>query len=197
MRIIAGTARHRIIKPVPDQLTRPTTDRIKESIFNILQFQIADKRILDIFSGTGNMALESLSRGARNAVYIDQRKISIETIQENIRSLGFEKQSRVIFSTALKAIETLGNEKATFDIIFCDPPYNKGFEIPTMELLAATNLLDTEGILIVRHQQNTVLPETVATFHLARQKKYGDCRVSFYSLKSPDSDSNTEETLCP
>jgi len=180
MRIIAGTARHRIIESVPDSLTRPTTDRIKESIFNILSFRIPGSEILDLFAGTGNMGLEAISRGAKSAVFVDLRKVSIDTIHKNIETLGFTSKSTVYMSEADKAVLFLSKNKNTFDIIFCDPPYHKGLDIPSMELIQQERLLKKDGILIVRHHQNTKLPETLGAIEMYRQKKYGDCIVSFY-----------------
>jgi 16S rRNA (guanine(966)-N(2))-methyltransferase RsmD len=180
MRIIAGTARHRVIESVPDSLTRPTTDRIKESIFNILSFRIPGSEILDLFAGTGNMGLEAISRGAQSAVFVDLRKVSIDTIHKNIETLGFTSQSTVIMSEAEKAVLFLSKNKNTFDIIFCDPPYHKGLDVPSMDLIQREHLLKKDGILIVRYHQNTKLPETLGAIEMYRQKKYGDCIVSFY-----------------
>jgi 16S rRNA (guanine(966)-N(2))-methyltransferase RsmD len=180
MRIIAGTARHRIIQSVPDSLTRPTTDRIKESIFNILNFRIPGSEILDLFAGTGNMGLEAISRGAKSSVFVDLRKVSIDTINKNIETLGFTSQSKVIMSEAEKALLCLSSKGYSFDIIFCDPPYHMGLDIPAMELIESKRLLKRDGILIVRHHQKTKLPETLGAIEMYRQKKYGDCIVSFY-----------------
>lgn len=180
MRIIAGTARHRVIKSVPDSLTRPTTDRIKESLFNILNFRIPDSEILDLYSGTGNMGLEAISRGAKSVVFVDLRKVSIDTINENIQSLGFASQSTVYMSEADKALNLFIKNQNYFDIIFCDPPYNKGLEIPSMDLIQKGKLLKKEGVLIVRHHKKTELPDSLGIIKRYRQNKYGDAFVSFY-----------------
>src|SRR5574342_160560 len=110
MRIISGSAKRRTLKSVPGMETRPVTDRIKQSIFNILQFQIEDTRVLDLFAGVGNFGLECLSRGAKSAVFVDLRKECIEALNENIAMLKFENQSEIIQGEVITTTNRLGKE---------------------------------------------------------------------------------------
>ena len=155
MRIIAGTARHRLLKSVPDMLTRPTLDRIKESVFNILTPRIPEAEVLDLFAGTGNMGLEALSRGASFAHFVDNRKIASDVILDNITTLGFVSQSKVLLMDYDRALHELARDHKTFDIIFCDPPYNHQLELPSLTIIEQLQLLKPDGVIIVRYQQNT------------------------------------------
>lgn len=188
MRIIAGIAKSRRLKSVRGQQVRPTSDRVKESVFSILGNSILDARVLDIFAGTGNLGLESLSRGASFAVFIDNDSRSIKVIQENITALGFENLSQVIQAEAaltLKRIQQLAvrvqkAENTGFDLVFIDPPYLQNLEVPTIEALIALTLLNKNAMVVVEHHKKTELPEQILNLNKIRQQKYGDTIVTFY-----------------
>jgi 16S rRNA (guanine966-N2)-methyltransferase len=192
VRIIAGIAKSRRLKSVCGQEVRPTSDRVKESVFSILGEKVVDARVLDIFAGTGNLGLESLSRGAAVAVFVDNDFRSIKVIQENITALGFESSTQVIQAeapAALQKIQRVGqmdlqsairSPQSEFDVVFLDPPYLQDLEIPTIEALTKFNLLNENAIVVVEHHKKTELPEEIQSLKKVRQQKYGDTIVTFY-----------------
>lgn len=154
MRIIAGTARSLPLKSVPGMETRPTTDRIKETLFNMLQEDIPGCSFLDLFAGSGQIGLEALSRGARRAVFVDSGKRAAACIKENICFTKFEEQSQLIAADVISALHMLeGN--GTFDIIFMDPPYQKGLEREVLAYLSASSLVDAHTQMIVEAARDT------------------------------------------
>ncbi len=154
MRVIAGTARRLQLKTIEGMDTRPTTDRIKETVFNMLQNDVEDSRFLDLFSGSGAIGIEALSRGAKMAVFVESSKQAAKCIKDNLKFTKLEERARVMESTVISAINLL-NDKQTFDIIFMDPPYNKNIEKETLEKLAKSNIIDNESLLIVEASLET------------------------------------------
>ena len=157
MRVITGTARGRRLKELQGMETRPTTDKVKESLFSIIQFDIEGRRVLDLFAGTGQLGIEALSRGAAEAVFVDRRPDAVRLVQENLALCGFTDRARVKSGDALAYLKS--GEK--FDLIFLDPPY-------------AANML--EQALTA----DKVLPELPAPYRLYREYRYGKIRLSVY-----------------
>lgn len=179
MRIIAGSARSRKLKTVPDQLTRPTADRVKESIFNILSDKVIDARVLDLFAGSGNLGLEAISRGASFAMLVDNRLDCIKVMQENSTALGFNGKTEIFKGDVLGMGAFISKTYGSFDLIFIDPPYLKDLELPVLELIAQHNLLQPKGWIILEHHKKTVLEKEKIPFSCIREKAYGDTMVSF------------------
>lgn len=148
MRIIAGTARRLPLKAVPGMETRPTTDRIKETLFNIIQDEVPGSYFLDLFAGSGQIGLEAVSRGARYAVFVDNGKKAVSCIEDNIRFTKFEKETKVYSSDVLSALRSMEG-KYQFDIIFMDPPYGQQIEKEVLEYLADSSLLKDDTVIIV------------------------------------------------
>lgn len=148
MRIIAGTARSLPLKAVEGMETRPTTDRIKETLFNILQDEVPGSYFLDLFAGSGQIGLEALSRGARYAVFVDNGKKPIACIEDNIRFTKFDKESKLYGTDVLSALRSMEG-KYQFDIIFMDPPYNQEIERDVLRYLATSSLMKEETVIIV------------------------------------------------
>lgn len=148
MRVIAGSARRRNLVCPSGNHTRPTTDRIKETLFNILQTEVQDARFLDLFSGSGGIGIEALSRGGRQCVFVENGREAVSCIKTNVKNTGFTDQSQVMamdVMQALRRLETLGQP---FDIIFMDPPYRKDFEAKIIPFLLQSSLVQ-EGTLII------------------------------------------------
>lgn len=154
MRIIAGTARSLPLKTVDGMETRPTTDRIKETLFNILQHDIPDSYFLDLFAGSGQMGLEALSRGAQYAVFVDNAKKAVACIQDNIHFTKFEKQATVYPSDVISALRSMEG-KYRFDVIFMDPPYNNAIEKEVLEYLSTSSVVKENTVIIVEAALNT------------------------------------------
>lgn len=149
MRVIAGTARSLQLKTVPGMDVRPTTDRIKETLFNMLAPVIPECRFLDLFAGSGAIGIEAMSRGASEAVFVDQSRASADCINENLRHTKFTENTRVLKTDASAAIGILEQEGLAFDIIFMDPPYRKELEREVLERLSGSKLVTESTRIIV------------------------------------------------
>ena len=172
MRVIAGKARRLPLKTVPGTDTRPTTDRIKETLFNILQPEIADCRFLDIFSGSGGIGIEALSRGADSAVFVEKNPKACKCIRENLSFTKLAEHGKLLNMDILQALRTLEGEEA-FDCIFMDPPYNHDLEKQVLEYLSKSSLADESTLIIIEADLSTEFSylEDLG-FELARSKEY-------------------------
>lgn len=175
MRVITGKARGMKLAAPEGMDTRPTSDRVKEAMFSIIQFELEQAMVLDLYAGTGQLGIEALSRGAAFCVFIDQSRTSNEVIKANLSKTGFIKQSRV---AAMEAVSYLQNTKDMFDIILLDPPYTvEGLE--NVLTLAAGHLKDT-GVLICETAKRVETPETIGAFTQKRVYRYGIAALTVY-----------------
>lgn len=176
MRIISGQFKGRKLKTLDGMNTRPTADRVKESLFNILGSRVYDANVLDLFAGSGSLGLEALSRGAVNCVFVDSSKAAISIVEENIKLCRQEKNSRLINKDYMEALKLI-NEK--FDIIFVDPPYSKGIELVVLD--KAKNILAENGVMIVETDQTDIPPDEIDRLVKYDSRKYGRTIISFYT----------------
>lgn len=146
MRVISGSARGKVLEAVPGMNTRPTTDRVKESVFNILQFRAAGAAMLDLFAGTGQMGIEALSRGASRAVFVDQSPKAMAVIRKNIAAARVQARAEVLQMDFRQALQHLKGQK--FDIIFLDPPYGGEILNSALNAVELFDILSTDGIII-------------------------------------------------
>lgn len=154
MRVIAGKAKRMPLKTVPGNHTRPTTDRIKETLFNILQDDIYDSRFLDLFAGSGAIGIEALSRGAKQAVFVEQNRQAVECIKSNLKFTRLDANAQVLAGDVFSALSKLVSQPP-FSIIFMDPPYNQLWERRVLETLADSSLIDEETLIIVEASMET------------------------------------------
>ena len=172
MRVIAGKARRLSLKTVPGMETRPTTDRIKETLFNILQPYIPDCTFLDLFSGSGAIGIEALSRGAEHAAFVEKNPKACACIRENLAFTKLDEHGKLLNMDVLQALRTLEGEEA-FDCIFMDPPYNHDLEKQVLEYLSKSLLADESTLIIIEADLSTDFSylEDLG-FELARSKEY-------------------------
>ena len=154
MRIIAGTARSLPLKTIEGPDTRPTTDRIKETLFNILQNDIPNAYFLDLFAGSGQIGLEALSRGALYAVFVDNGRKPVKCIEDNIKNTHFEELSTVYPMDVFSALNQL-ELKTVFDVVFMDPPYNKELEKQVLLRLSSSSLINEDSIIVFEANKDT------------------------------------------
>ncbi len=173
MRIITGLARGCKLKTPKGYDTRPTADRIKESVFNILSPFIRERVVLDVFAGTGNLGLEALSRGAASAVFIDQRAESIKIIRENAEHTHLEEKTQIIKGESLAILRRLEQNGQRFSLVFCDPPYSKNLCQQVLGFLAEGDLLEPQGLVIVEHAREDDLGGPWGSLLLIRNQTYG------------------------
>ncbi len=184
MRIIAGTFGSRRLKAPEGMDTRPTADRVKEALFSMLGGGLSGATVLDLYAGSGALALESLSRGAAFAVLVDQSKPACKVISENIASLGCEKEARLLPMTDGAAIGLLSREGARFSVVFLDPPYRMD-TAPIAEKLLDGNLLLPNGALVIEHSVKTP-PLIDDRLTLTVRRAYGDTALSIYHFPKED-----------
>lgn len=177
MRVITGSARGRRLKELEGMETRPTTDRVKEGLFNILQFDIEGRRILDLFAGTGQLGIECLSRGAAYAVFVDRRGDAVKLTRENLALTGLQDRARV---TAGDALEYLRGTRERFDLVLLDPPYAAGLLEPAIALLTEFDILNPHGIIVAEHPADRVLALPQAPYRLHRTYRYGKIGLTVF-----------------
>ena len=180
MRIISGEHKSRRLVGGKKTRVRPTSDRVKESIFNILQEEVMGKRILDLFAGAGSLGIEALSRGAESVTFVDASSQSINVLKKNIKSLNLESRSTILRLDGLKAINKL---KRDFQMIFADPPYLKGFVQRVIDSVAHSEVLEKNGVLILEHHKKETFSFPEEKLSVLRQKKFGDTVISFFLKK--------------
>lgn len=170
MRVISGSARGRILQPVPGKDTRPTTDKVKESVFNILQFRLYDAAMLDLFAGTGQMGIEALSRGAARAVFVDRAPKAVSVIRKNIAAARVEDRAEILQMTYQQALHKLQGQK--FDILFLDPPYGGELLNSALNAVESFDILSVDGIIICESStEDTVMCPNA--FSVYRAYQYG------------------------
>lgn len=176
MRVIAGEFRSRRLKSIPGDATRPTPDRLRETLFDILAARIEGATFLDAYAGTGAVGIEALSRGARHAIFLEKDRFAVDIIRENIASLQLERRATVIKGAVLQTVA-----KTQADIVFLDPPYKQEREYPAvLELLAQT----PPSLILVQHSIRYALADTYGTLQRTRTVKQGDNALSFYTAVS-------------
>ncbi|WP_108022543.1 16S rRNA (guanine(966)-N(2))-methyltransferase RsmD [Melghirimyces profundicolus] len=182
MRIIAGEARGVRLRSVPGLEVRPTTDRIKESLFQIIGPWFDGGLVLDLFAGTGSLGLEALSRGAERAVFTDRSRASVETIRHNLKAAGMEGRAEVYRRDARAALRTLARRKKTFRYIFLDPPYKEAILPGVLQAIAENDLLEPEGIIVAEHGVDRELEPVYRRLVRVRNLVYGDTVIDLYTL---------------
>lgn len=161
--------------------TRPTTDRVKESLFNIIAGHLEDALVLDLYSGTGSLGIEALSRGAKEAVFVDQSRECAGIIKDNLVHTKFLDKAQIVNCDVRSAILKLTASGKKFDLIFMDPPYSKNFVEETLNFLANSDIIIDNGLIIAEHDIKDNVPEQVGQIKLYRSQKYGNTMLSFYS----------------
>ena len=177
MRVISGSARGRRLNPLPGMDTRPTTDQVKESIFNIIQFDIEGRRVLDLFAGTGQMGIEALSRGADHATFVDLAPAAAKTVRANVEMTRFAEQATVVQSDWRGFLSSC---REKFDLIFLDPPYHTDMLENAMQTIAAIDILSEHGIMICESSLEKVLPDLAAPYVKGKEYRYGKIKVTLY-----------------
>lgn len=187
MRIIAGEFRGRRLAAVKGRI-RPTSDRVREAIFNVLGPDVVEAKVLDLFAGTGALSLEALSRGARDAVVVEDQGAALEILRRNLATLGLENKVRVMPIPVQGALKKLAGRGEQFTLVFLDPPYERGLALKTLTALQGSGLLLPEARIIAEHSQRETLPEQLGKLTLSQCRRYGDTQVAFYQVRK-----NTEE----
>lgn len=186
MRIIAGSARGRSIEVPKGRDTRPTLDRVREAIFGMIQFDIEDSIVLDLFGGSGALGLEALSRGASHAVFCDSDRSACAVIEKNLNSLGFYESAEVHCSDCFALIKRLSSLDKKFSLILIDPPYRAGLYEGVLEELISCGIVSDGCILILEHPKKMALGSIDPRFSIGKPHSYGDVAVTKLVYRDPD-----------
>lgn len=179
MRIIGGNLKSRKIKFPKTRLTRPMTDRGKETVFNIIGGLVDGKPVLDLFSGSGSLGLEALSRGALNVAFVEQSPTAVRVIRDNLKLLELEQKAEIFQGDVLRAVDKLKKKRRSFSLIFVDPPYDKGWVKKTLMRLDQSGIVLPFGQVIVGHSKNEGIPDNLQSLRLTRTRKIGQSCLSF------------------
>ena len=177
MRVITGKARGVALKTPDGLLTRPTSDRVKEALFSIIQFDIPGARVLDLFGGTGQLGIEALSRGATRAVFVDEREDACRLIKENLRRTRLEQDAQVVRSDYLSYLDRCSER---FDIIFLDPPYAEVFLENSIKRITEIDILQSGGIIVAERPLGKDLPWEFPGYTRSKDYKYGKTLLTLY-----------------
>ncbi|MBI3404020.1 MAG: 16S rRNA (guanine(966)-N(2))-methyltransferase RsmD [Acidobacteria bacterium] len=181
MRIIAGQFKSRRLKSLRGQAMRPTSDRLRETLFNILGPAIQDSVFVDCFAGTGAVGIEALSRGARQVFFVENHRPAVALIGSNLASLGITSGFEILGMDVARGLESLASRKIKADFVFLDPPYaDVNVYSQTLKLIDSLPLLASNGLVIVEHTKKQPLPERLSVLHRARVTTQGDSGLSFY-----------------
>lgn len=183
MRVIAGKYRSRKLRSLMGKMLRPTGDRLRETLFNILGPTVEHTTFVDLYAGTGAVGIEALSRGARRAIFVEEHAPAVTLIRRNLESLGISTEAEVLRMNALRAIERLEERLIHAQFVYLDPPYEANEEYEsTLDALGESSLVAPGGRVIVEHLRKRVLPEQIGELELARVVEQGHAALSFYRL---------------
>lgn len=182
MRVISGSARGHRLKSLDGLATRPTADRVKESLFNIITAYLPEACVLDLFAGTGNLGIEALSRGAAHADFVDKSPMAVKIIVDNLSHTGLKDRAQVHICDCNDYISKNIYYSRHYDIIFMDPPYSKGLILPILIKLDEKSFLKEDGVIIVERENSDELPEHIGSLVKVRDQKYGRTFMTFYKI---------------
>jgi 16S rRNA (guanine966-N2)-methyltransferase len=180
MRVISGKAKGRRLVAPKGGAIRPTADRIKESLFNILPRDFSGMKILELFAGTGNISIEALSRGAESALLVDASERSARIIRENLRRLELTDRAQMWVMPVRRALNAVGRQGSKFDVIFLDPPYDQKLVGRSLELIASVDPIYPTGLVVAEHSVRETLKTSYGSLSLNDQRRYGDTLLSFF-----------------
>jgi 16S rRNA (guanine(966)-N(2))-methyltransferase RsmD len=186
LRVIGGSAKGRRLTTLRTLALRPTPDRVREALFNILGGRLDGAAVLDLFAGSGAIGLEALSRGAGVAVFVEAHTPACRLIENNLQRCGLSAHALVWCREVLKAIPALKIQRQTFEVIFLDPPYQTPLLEDTLYQLGDGRLLEAGGQVIAEHFFKRVLPECFGRLHRTRLERFGDVALSFYRVPEPE-----------
>ena len=180
MRVISGKAKGRRLVAPKGGAIRPTADRIKESLFNILPRDFSGMKILELFAGTGNISIEALSRGAESALLVDASERSARIIRENLRRLELTDRAQMWVMPVRRALNAVGRQGQKFDVIFLDPPYDQKLVGRSLELITSVDPVYPTGVVVAEHSVRETLKSSYRFLSLNDQRRYGDTLLSFF-----------------
>ncbi|MED4532673.1 16S rRNA (guanine(966)-N(2))-methyltransferase RsmD [Metabacillus fastidiosus] len=180
MRVISGTCKGKQLKSVPGTSTRPTTDKVKEAIFNMVGPYFNGGRALDLFAGSGGLGIEALSRGIDTCIFVDREPKAIQTIHKNIESCHFKENSEVYRNDSERALKAIIKRELKFELIFLDPPYKKQKLEQLIDFIAEHDLLAEDGVIVAEYGTEDQLQENIKTYTVLKHETYGTTAITIY-----------------
>ncbi|EMA6341290.1 16S rRNA (guanine(966)-N(2))-methyltransferase RsmD [Bacillus cytotoxicus] len=183
MRVVSGKCKGHPLKAVPGSTTRPTTDKVKESIFNIIGPYFEGGSALDLFGGSGGLGIEALSRGMDKVIFVDRDHKAVKIIHQNLESCRVHNQAEVYRNDAERAVKALVKREVSFDLILLDPPYKDQKIVSLISIIDQHGLLNEDGLIMAEHGNEVILPETIGELVKVRAEKYGITAISIYKYE--------------
>ncbi|MDP2688861.1 MAG: 16S rRNA (guanine(966)-N(2))-methyltransferase RsmD [Deltaproteobacteria bacterium] len=183
MRVIGGKCKGRRLAAVKGASTRPTSDKVREAVFDILPREFPFRSVLDLFAGTGAMGIEALSRGAQDAAFVDMDAPAVQVIRKNLSACGLAGQGRVYRRDARSALRSFARKGERFDLIFIDPPYDSSLVEETLKDIDRAGLLSLGGVVVAETSKRTPVAAELSSIGLVDERRYGDTLVYFYEVK--------------
>jgi 16S rRNA (guanine(966)-N(2))-methyltransferase RsmD len=180
VRVISGSAKRTSLKMPRGGKVRPTADRVKEALFNILGPTVQDTFILDLFAGSGALGIEALSRGGAYCFFVEKDRLVMDTLKKNVEKTKLLHKAEFINKDVGKGLKLLAGKKVTFDFVFMDPPYRQQLEIVTLEQLSSFKLLVNGAVVVMESDKNQLFPDKVSSLSKVRCEKYGNTMLTFY-----------------
>ncbi|WP_210363706.1 16S rRNA (guanine(966)-N(2))-methyltransferase RsmD [Bacillus sp. REN3] len=182
MRVVSGDLKGRILKAVPGISTRPTTDKVKESLFNMIGPYFNGGLGLDLFAGSGGLGIEALSRGLDKVIFVDREGKAIQTVNENLKACRLEDRAEVYKNDAVRALKAIKKRGLAFHYIFLDPPYKRQQLVRLLEIIEKEQLIVERGLIVCEHSSDIEMPMDVGKLKQSRNEKYGIIGVTLYRL---------------
>lgn len=180
MRVISGLLRSRRIDSPKGRDVRPTSDRVRESLFSVIERDVQDACVLDLFAGSGALGIEAISRGASFVTFVELSPRVAGVLRENLRALEIEEKASVTVGDAMETVRDLSRRRARFGVVFMDPPYSRGLSAAASSAVAEGGILAEDGVMVVEHAKKDILEAPPGGFWLARFLEFGDTVVSIY-----------------
>ncbi|MHB1419006.1 MAG: 16S rRNA (guanine(966)-N(2))-methyltransferase RsmD [Bacillota bacterium] len=180
MRVISGMAKGRRLAAPKGLNTRPTSDRVKEAVFNVLGERVIDSNVLDLFAGTGSMGIEALSRGASHAAFVENSRVAWQVLQDNLEQTRLSGKASVYRQDVMIALTRLQALENKYDLIFVDPPYQRGWELPVLESLWQGLLVAPAGLVILESSSREEPPQAIGGLAALKCHIYGDTLITYY-----------------
>jgi 16S rRNA (guanine966-N2)-methyltransferase len=188
MRVVSGTCKGHPLKAVPGNTTRPTTDKVKEAIFNIIGPYFEGGLVLDLFGGSGGLGIEALSRGMEKAIFVDRDGKAVQVIRQNVESCRLTERAEIYRNDAERALKALIKREISFDLILLDPPYKDHKIVSLISIIDQNGLLNDTGIIMAEHAVNVELPQNIGRLTKKRYENYGITAISIYEYEGEENE---------
>jgi 16S rRNA (guanine(966)-N(2))-methyltransferase RsmD len=181
LRVISGTLKGRKLASFRGRHIRPTADRVREALFNILQLAWEERQAVDLFAGTGGLGIEALSRGASRVVFIEQHPRALEVLEKNVRALDLSGSCEILRMSVEEGMRVLQRRQQTFDVAFLDPPYGSGLAPSALRLLARSAIMRAGGVIVAEHHVREEILSSYGPLALSDRRRYGETVISFFT----------------